>query len=156
MSKPLADNPYPALFGDASIVSEMPRFEETLLLFSYTDHLAHHQDHAVAGFGAGTVATLVMHPLDLIKVRFQLATVPRISPSAAYSSSTTSLQSSLASSSRHSSIPGVIPTSRARLGTGVYHALRDAVVLDGWKGLYRGLGPNLVGGASSWGLYFLL
>jgi hypothetical protein len=27
----------------------------------------------VAGFGAGSVATLVMHPLDLVKVRFQLA-----------------------------------------------------------------------------------
>ncbi|GAA5892493.1 uncharacterized protein JCM6883_007378 [Sporobolomyces salmoneus] len=25
----------------------------------------------------------------------------------------------------------------------------------GWKGLYRGIGPNLAGNASSWGLYFL-
>nr|ODN92177.1 solute carrier family 25 (mitochondrial folate transporter), member 32 [Cryptococcus depauperatus CBS 7855] len=87
-------------------------------------------DHAIAGFGAGTVATLVMHPLDLVKVRFQLA----------------------------DSLPH--PESRLhvikrRWGTGVYWAMRDAVAVDGWRGLYRGLVPNLVGGAGSWGLYFL-
>ncbi len=48
---------------------------------------------------------------------------------------------------------GPLPT---RLGRGVYDALADAVHKDGWGGLYRGLIPNLVGGASSWGLYFLL
>lgn len=64
-----------------------------------------------------------MHPLDLVKVRFQLADAN---------------------------------TPKARLGRGVYDALADAVRADGWRGLYRGLIPNLVGGASSWGLYFLL
>lgn len=88
------------------------------------------QDHAVAGFGAGTVATLVMHPLDLVKVRFQLA------------------DNNTASSSLTNKRPG--------FGRAVYYALEDAVKADGWKGLYRGLVPNLVGGASSWGLYFLL
>lgn len=88
------------------------------------------QDHAVAGFTAGTVATLIMHPLDLIKVRFQLA------------------NNSVASSSMTSKRPG--------FGRAVYGALEDAVRADGWKGLYRGLSPNLVGSASSWGLYFLL
>ena len=28
-------------------------------------------DHALAGIGAGAIATLILHPLDLIKVRFQ-------------------------------------------------------------------------------------
>jgi hypothetical protein len=28
-------------------------------------------EHAVAGLGAGATATLLLHPLDLIKVRFQ-------------------------------------------------------------------------------------
>lgn len=32
------------------------------------------QDHAAAGIGAGTVAVLCMHPLDLLKVKFQVAT----------------------------------------------------------------------------------
>ncbi|KAK4690070.1 hypothetical protein P7C73_g39, partial [Tremellales sp. Uapishka_1] len=65
-----------------------------------------------------------MHPLDLVKVRFQLASTSSTTP-------------------------------KPRLGTGVYSALSDAVKVDGWKGLYRGLIPNLVGGAGSWGLYFL-
>jgi hypothetical protein len=34
--------------------------------------------------------------------------------------------------------------------------MADAVRADGWKGLYRGLVPNLVGGAGSWGCYILL
>ena len=92
--------------------------------------LTNHQDHAVAGFGAGTFATLVMHPLDLVKVRFQLADDSQPT----------------ASGSRQ----------KPRFGRAVYGALADAVRTDGWKGLYRGLVPNLVGGASSWGLYFLL
>ncbi|KDQ12721.1 hypothetical protein BOTBODRAFT_34180 [Botryobasidium botryosum FD-172 SS1] len=33
-------------------------------------------DHAFAGIGAGTVAVLCMHPLDLLKVQFQVATTP--------------------------------------------------------------------------------
>ncbi|KAG7575421.1 hypothetical protein FFLO_00240 [Filobasidium floriforme] len=166
---------YPALFGDASI------------------------DHAVAGLGAGTIATLVMHPLDLVKVRFQLATTPLASTSTSMSSgmgssssgsasaSTSTSASSIRTStnpfpaSTSTSIPSTSssstistpstststststsilnsranPSSKPRLGTAVYSALRDAVKQDGPSGLYRGLVPNLVGGASSWGLYFL-
>ncbi|RSH85743.1 hypothetical protein EHS25_003884 [Saitozyma podzolica] len=94
-------------------------------------------DHAVAGFGAGSVATLVMHPLDLVKVRFQLADdrPPANAPGATGGASLTQ--------------------KRPGLGRAVYGALQDAVKVDGWRGLYRGLIPNLVGGASSWGLYFL-
>jgi solute carrier family 25 folate transporter 32 len=64
-----------------------------------------------------------MHPLDLVKVRFQLGEVPR---------------------------------TNGRFGRALYDVLAEAVRADGWKGLYRGLGPNIVGGAGSWGLYFLL
>lgn len=69
-----------------------------------------------------------MHPLDLVKVRFQIADKgkgPSRGPSAGF-------------------------------GRGVYGAMRDAVTKDGWRGLYRGLSPNVAGNASSWGLYFLL
>lgn len=92
----------------------------------------------MAGFGAGSVATLVMHPLDLVKVRFQLADdrPPANAPGATGGASLTQ--------------------KRPGLGRAVYGALQDAVKVDGWRGLYRGLIPNLVGGASSWGLYFLL
>ena len=42
------------------------------------------------------------------------------------------------------------------IGRGIWLALRDIRSSEGWRGLYRGLGPNVAGNASSWGLYFLL
>ncbi|KAF7330844.1 hypothetical protein MVEN_02423700 [Mycena venus] len=78
-------------------------------------------DHAVAGIGAGTVAVLCMNPLDLLKVKFQVATTN--------------------------------PTGG--IGKQIWYSLRDIQRQEGWKGLYRGLGANVAGNASSWGLYFL-
>jgi len=71
---------------------------------------------------------LCMQPLDLLKVKFQVATAP---PQAA---------------------------GRFGLGAGraIYGALQEIYTTRGAKGLYRGLGTNIVGNASSWGLYFLL
>jgi hypothetical protein len=37
--------------------------------FSFSETIAF--DHALAGIGAGAIATLILHPLDLIKIRFQ-------------------------------------------------------------------------------------
>jgi Mitochondrial carrier protein len=42
------------------------------------------------------------------------------------------------------------------IGRGIWRALRDIHASEGWRGFYRGLGPNVAGNASSWGLYFLL
>ncbi|KAN0062901.1 mitochondrial FAD carrier protein flx1 [Thecaphora frezii] len=42
-----------------------------------------------------------------------------------------------------------------RIGHDMIDALKDIVRTDGWKGLYRGLSPNVVGNSASWGLYFL-
>src|SRR6266851_1972684 len=42
------------------------------------------------------------------------------------------------------------------IGHGIWRALRDIHASEGWRGFYRGLGPNVAGNASSWGLYFLL
>lgn len=68
-----------------------------------------------------------MQPLDLLKVQLQVA------------SSTT---------------PGDL--AKKAKGPGIYGALKTIVQRDGVRrGLYRGLTPNLVGNASSWGLYFL-
>ncbi|KAF8883418.1 mitochondrial carrier domain-containing protein [Infundibulicybe gibba] len=42
------------------------------------------------------------------------------------------------------------------IGKQMWLSLREIHQQQGWQGLYRGLGPNIVGNASSWGLYFLL
>lgn len=42
------------------------------------------------------------------------------------------------------------------VGTQIWNSLKDIKTQQGWGGLYRGVGPNIAGNASSWGLYFLL
>ncbi|KAI1785331.1 mitochondrial FAD carrier protein [Ganoderma leucocontextum] len=78
-------------------------------------------DHAFAGLGAGVVAVLCMHPLDLLKVKFQVAT----------------------------------EKPQGGVGRAIWSSLKDIHARDGWKGLYRGVGSNVAGNASSWGFYFL-
>ena len=38
----------------------------------------------------------------------------------------------------------------------IWLSLGEIYAKDGARGLYRGIGPNVAGNASSWGLYFLL
>jgi solute carrier family 25 folate transporter 32 len=64
-----------------------------------------------------------MHPLDLLKVKFQVSTAK----------------------------------PQGGIGRQIWYSLKDIYVRDGGvKGLYRGVGANIAGNASSWGLYFLL
>lgn len=63
-----------------------------------------------------------MHPLDLLKVKFQVAT----------------------------------ERPQGGVGRQIWNALRGIHRENGWRGLYRGVSPNIAGNASSWGLYFLL
>ncbi|CAG5122252.1 unnamed protein product [Candidula unifasciata] len=81
-------------------------------------------EHMAAGVTGGVVSSIVLHPLDLIKVRFQV-----------------------------DEGPGNKGTTRPHY-TGVMHAFRSIVQADGWKGLYRGVTPNVTGAGLSWGLYF--
>ena len=39
---------------------------------------------------------------------------------------------------------------------GLFHGVRSIVSLEGWAGLFQGLGPNLIGSTTSWGLYMYL
>jgi solute carrier family 25 folate transporter 32 len=63
-----------------------------------------------------------MHPLDLLKIKLQIAT----------------------------------SSPQGGVGKHIWYSLCDIKAQGGWKGLYRGVGPNIAGNASSWGLYFLL
>lgn len=42
------------------------------------------------------------------------------------------------------------------IGKQIWNGLNEIKTKHGWRGLYRGVGPNIAGNASSWGLYFLL
>jgi solute carrier family 25 (mitochondrial folate transporter), member 32 len=81
-----------------------------------------------------------MHPLDLLKVKFQVSTTS--SPSFTFSGI--------------SGAETTVGSPKIGVGKKIYYALREIKAQDGWRGLYRGIGPNIVGNASSWGLYFLL
>ncbi|TFK56207.1 mitochondrial carrier [Heliocybe sulcata] len=41
------------------------------------------------------------------------------------------------------------------LGRAIWLSLKEIKDRQGWKGLYRGVGTNIAGNASSWGFYFL-
>lgn len=84
----------------------------------------------VAGISAGAVTTLVMHPLDLIKVRLQVDDYHPF-PSGS----------------------GNIQNAKPSMTGKVARILKS---FTSYKDLYRGLRVNLVGNTVSWGLYFAL
>ena len=102
-------------------------------------------DHAFAGIMSGVISTVFLNPLDLLKTRFQVSTTGF---SRDPSTRSPFYQYMYRSPLRLALIGGTP-------GLNIADALRDIVRHDGWRGLYRGIGPNVVGNASSWGLYYL-
>ncbi|KAK1760482.1 mitochondrial carrier domain-containing protein [Echria macrotheca] len=86
----------------------------------------------VAGLSAGTMATLIVHPLDIVKTRMQVHRSR---------SSTTSLSSSSAAPA---------PTALTTVSVMRSLAQTDRPL----AALYRGLTPNLLGNATSWASFF--
>lgn len=79
-------------------------------------------EHMMAGVSGGVTSTLLLHPLDLIKIRFAVndgrtATVPQY--------------------------------------RGLSGAFLTIFRQEGFKGLYKGVTPNIWGSGSAWGFYFL-
>lgn len=87
----------------------------------------------IAGFTAGTVSTIVLHPLDLVKVRFQLDRSPNFNSK--------NLTKSFVDSK---------PTTTISALRSIYKTQ------GGVQGLYRGITPAFIGSSLSWGLYFWL
>ncbi|KAI8367530.1 mitochondrial FAD carrier protein [Radiomyces spectabilis] len=82
-----------------------------------------HMDQALSGFGAGLVSTIILHPLDLIKIRFQVDAAKR--------------------------------SEKRPLIGGTIKSFRDIIQKEGtFRGLYRGVTPNIAGATASWGFYF--
>jgi solute carrier family 25 folate transporter 32 len=84
----------------------------------------------LAGISGGTVSTVLLLPLDNVKVRLQVNEDTR-------PSSTTS-------------------GNRSFKQFRAVRLLRGIVKHEGWTGLYQGLTPAVVGSAVSWGGYFFL
>ena len=91
-------------------------------------------EHLVAGVTGGGLAVVLTHPLELIKVRFQVDDLRKAKKSAS-------------SSQRISYRP---------IYRGLVDAFQSIYKSDGVRGLYGGVTPSLVGTSSAWGLYFLV
>lgn len=85
----------------------------------------------ISGLTAGFTSTIILHPLDLIKTRFQV-------------------DESLKKKSRTSIGHKVQVDQNVRLTS---NFIRKQL---GFKGLYRGLTPAILGSSVSWALYWML
>ncbi|CAH1776198.1 unnamed protein product [Owenia fusiformis] len=84
-------------------------------------------EHLFAGVSGGVISTLTLHPLDLVKVRFQV---------------------------NEGLLAQGINTHRPQY-KGIVDALRTIRKTEGIKGLYQGVVPNCWGAGTAWGFYFL-
>lgn len=116
----------------------MPRDPQSATVPTTTRQLSHHSflfskfyqyPHLVAGSTAGVLSTFLLHPLDLVKTRFQVNEGVK----------STSVVSS------------VVPTYRS-----TFHAFRTIGTKEGVRALYQGVPTAMLGSGVSWGLYFFL
>lgn len=89
--------------------------------FGWLAHVKY--EHLVAGISGGVTSTLLLHPLDLIKIRFAV------------------------NDGRTASVPQY---------RGLTSAFMTIFRQEGFRGLYKGVTPNMWGSGSAWGFYFML
>ncbi|KAK0250251.1 mitochondrial FAD carrier protein flx1 [Friedmanniomyces endolithicus] len=85
---------------------------------------------SIAGFTAGVVSTLVVHPFDVVKTRLQIEQNEKTRPGGSFRVMRTIAQEAAHDPSKS--------------------AARRVV-----QSFYRGLMPNMIGNSVSWGLYFM-
>ncbi|XP_028819729.1 solute carrier family 25 member 32a [Denticeps clupeoides] len=78
-------------------------------------------ENLAAGLSGGVISTVVLHPLDLVKIRFAVSDGLSVRPQY----------------------------------DGVLHCIKSIWRMEGVRGLYQGVTPNVWGAGASWGLYFL-
>lgn len=98
--------------------------------------------HLLAGISGGIISTVAVHPLDLLKIRYQgdkefnsLVVDCDSFPCFAVNDGDRSIRPQY---------------------NGYLHCARQIVKERGLVGLYQGVTPNLWGAALSWGLYMML
>lgn len=86
---------------------------------------------STAGFTAGIVSTLVVHPFDVIKTRLQIEAHTKTMPGNSWR-----VIRQIAYEARHANTPHLATS-------------------DVTRAFYRGLMPNMIGNSVSWALYFM-
>ncbi|XP_016427025.1 solute carrier family 25 member 32a [Sinocyclocheilus rhinocerous] len=94
-------------------------FSVTASLMRLSKHIKY--ENLAAGLSGGVISTMVLHPLDLIKIRFAVSDGLKMRPQY----------------------------------DGMVHCMKTIWKLEGIRGLYQGVTPNIWGAGASWGLYFL-
>ncbi|CAO1315416.1 unnamed protein product [Diamesa hyperborea] len=108
--------PPTALVASATVAAAMTPKPGKVGIFSHVKY-----EHMLAGMSGGVTSTLILHPLDLIKIRFAVND----------------------------------GRSAAPQYRGVSSAFATIFRQEGFKGLYKGVTPNVWGSGSAWGFYFL-
>jgi Mitochondrial carrier protein len=112
----------------------------------------------IAGAAGGTASTVLLLPLDNIKVRLQVnegSNGNGTSNNAFVSTAAKQRQTPKTSSSQQSAHPHEIHhKGRQRLGS--ITVLRGILRYEGIGGLYQGLVPAVIGNAASWGGFFFI
>ncbi|XP_026878716.2 solute carrier family 25 member 32a [Electrophorus electricus] len=99
--------------------SNGPSFSITANLLRLFKHIKY--ENLAAGLSGGVISTMVLHPLDLVKIRFAVSDGLSFRPHY----------------------------------NGILHCMKSIWKVDGIRGLYQGVTPNIWGTGASWGFYFL-
>jgi solute carrier family 25 folate transporter 32 len=100
----------------------------------------------IAGFCGGAISTMLLLPLDNIKVRLQVNEGIHSETISTLSSSATT------SGAKTTTYPSTTTQTTQRLGA--IRMLQGVIKYEGVRGLYQGLVPAIVGSAVSWGGFF--
>jgi solute carrier family 25 folate transporter 32 len=106
----------------------------------------------LAGIAGGSASTILLYPLDLIKVRMQVDERPRNSILNA------GVGGGGGTASAHKINPPQEHGAARSAGTPrtICTTVRGVIRHEGYLGLYRGLSPAIIGSAASWGGFFIL
>jgi solute carrier family 25 folate transporter 32 len=91
----------------------------------------------LAGIAGGASSTILLYPLDLVKVRMQV--------------DENNLRHNALSKRPSAAIHNINTNPRT-----ICNTVRGVIKHEGYKGLYRGLTPALIGSAASWGGFFII
>ena len=111
---------------------------------------------SVAGFSAGIVSTLAVHPFDIVKTRLQIDQSER----SRAGGSLRVIRKIVDEARSESAAPGIKSsdrTSATSKGNGVVvgHRETKGKTTAVARAFYRGLMPNMIGNSVSWALYFM-